>query len=91
VYKERFMATTFGFDELTQRLLAMLPAGSEAASDDLRKTFRAALEAGLARIDLVSREEFEVQQAVLARTRSKLESLEAEVAALEQRLGARAP
>ena len=46
------------------------------------------LQAGLARLDLVTREEFEVQRAVLLRTREKLEALQAQVAELEARLAA---
>ena len=51
--------------------------------DELEQNFRSILQAGLDRFDLVTREEFEVQQAVLARTREKLEGFEARMAALE--------
>ena len=70
-------------DELSQRLGAMLPSSVGDARADLTKNFRAALQAGLTRLDLVTREEFEVQQAVLLRTREKLEALEARLAELE--------
>jgi hypothetical protein len=50
---------------------------------DLEKNLRVALESALRRMNLVTREEFEVQSAVLARTRARLEILEAQVAALE--------
>lgn len=43
---------------------------------DLEENFRSVLAAGLGKLDLVTREEFEVQEAVLARTREKLEALE---------------
>lgn len=52
-------------------------------NDEVRKNLKEVLSASLSRMDLVSREEFEVQSAVLARTREKLERLEAQVAALE--------
>jgi BMFP domain-containing protein YqiC len=78
-----------GLDDLAQRLTALLPPGAEAASDDLRKAFRATLEAGIARLDLVTREEFDVQRAVLLKTREKLEALERQLAELEARLAAR--
>lgn len=78
-----------GLDDLAQRLTALLPPGAEAASDDLRKTFRATLEAGVARLDLVTREEFDVQRAVLLKTREKLEALERQLAELEAQLAAR--
>lgn len=70
-------------DELSQRLGAMLPPSVGEARADLQKNFRAALQAGLTRLDLVTREEFEVQQAVLLRTREKLEVLEVRLAQME--------
>ena len=51
--------------------------------EDLEQNFRGVLKTGLERLDLVTREEFEVQQAVLQRTREKLEALQAKVAELE--------
>ena len=68
-------------DDLARRLSAMLPPGASEARADLEKNFRAALQAGLQRLDLVTREEFEVQRAVLLRTREKLEALERAFAA----------
>jgi BMFP domain-containing protein YqiC len=70
-------------DELAQRLAVSLPRGVQTLRDDLARSLRASLEAGLTRLDLVSREEFDVQTAVLARTREKLGRLEARLAALE--------
>jgi len=70
-------------DELARRLAAHLPPGLEGARADLEKHLRAGLQAGLARLDLVTREEFEVQAAVLRRTREKLVVLEQRVTALE--------
>ena len=70
-------------DELSERLSASLPGGIRNLQSDVSKNFRASLEAGLAKLDLVTREEFEVQRAVLARTREKLERLEQQVKALE--------
>lgn len=54
---------------------------------EVEKNLRAALEALLGRLDLVTREEFDVQTAVLARTRLLLEKLEKQIAELEARLG----
>jgi BMFP domain-containing protein YqiC len=51
--------------------------------EDLEQNFRSVLRGGLEKLDLVTREEFEVQEAVLTRTREKLESLEKKVAELE--------
>ncbi len=53
-------------------------------SSDVQKNMRAALQSALERLDLVTREELEVQEAVLARTREKLQELEKKVAALEE-------
>ncbi|QIK37236.1 accessory factor UbiK family protein [Caldichromatium japonicum] len=74
------------FEDLIQRLSATLPRGIQVMQDDLDRNLRAGLEAALARLDLVTREEFEVQAAVLARTRAKLKALEKRVAKLEQAL-----
>lgn len=70
-------------DDLARRLSGALPAGLTALKEDLETNFRSVLQAGLARLDLPTREEFEVQSAVLKRTREKLEQLEARLAELE--------
>ena len=70
-------------DELAARLTALVPPGMDAAREDLTQTFKAALQSGLSRLDLVTREEFEVQKLVLARTRERVEALERQVAARE--------
>lgn len=74
-------------DDLARRLADSMPPGLRQLQSDLERNFRAALQSAFSRMDLVTREEFDVQQAVLARTRARLEALEREVAALEQRLG----
>ena len=51
--------------------------------EDLEQNFRSVLRASLNKLDLVTREEFDVQEAVLAKTRAKLEALEKQVKALE--------
>jgi len=71
-------------DDLAQRLAKTVPTGLQVLQDDLKHNLRAGLEAGLSHLDLVTREEFDVQAAVLARTREKLEALEKVVADLEQ-------
>jgi BMFP domain-containing protein YqiC len=70
-------------DRLAKRLAEAVPEGLRAVRDDLEQNFRSVLDSGLSRLDLVTREEFEVQQAVLARTRQKLEALERRVSGLE--------
>lgn len=71
-------------DELARRLAGLVPADLQLAREDLAQNFRAALQGGLQRLDLVTREEFEVQREILRRTREKLERLEAQLAELEQ-------
>jgi hypothetical protein len=70
-------------DRLAKRLAEAVPEGLRSVRDDLEQNFRSVLDSGLSRLDLVTREEFEVQQAVLARTRQKLEALERRVSGLE--------
>jgi BMFP domain-containing protein YqiC len=67
-------------DEINDKLKAVM-AQSPAA--DLERNLRAMLGSAFARLDLVSREEFDIQREVLARTRARLTELEKQVAALE--------
>ncbi len=77
-------------DDLARRLSDMVPPGLRQSREELQATFKTALQTGLGKLDLVTREEFDVQRAVLLRTRVKLEALEKVVAELETR-GAAAP
>jgi hypothetical protein len=70
-------------DDLARRLNDLVPPGLKDARADLEQNMKATLQAGLARLDLVTREEFDVQRAVLMRTREKLDSLERAVEILE--------
>lgn len=72
-------------DNIADRISNALPSGFNHIKDDFDKNAHALLQSGLSKLDLVSREEFEVQKAVLAKTRTKLEELEKRVSALEQR------
>lgn len=74
-------------DEINEKLRAVM-AQSPAA--DVERNLRAMLGTALTRLDLVSREEFDVQREVLVRTRSRLAELEKQVAALEAAAGAAA-
>lgn len=65
-----------------------IPPGLEGVGQELKQNLRATLTDSLANLDMVTREEFEVQQKVLARTRQKLEALEKRAAALEALLDA---
>jgi ubiquinone biosynthesis accessory factor UbiK len=71
-------------DQLAARLAEALPNNLRGMRDELEQNFRAVLAQGLSKLDLVTREEFEVQEAVLARTREKLEALERKVQELER-------
>ena len=75
------------FDDLSRRIAGSMPQGFQVLQDDLQRNLKASLESTLGRLNLVTREEFEVQQAVLARTREKLKALEERVTALEARSG----
>ncbi len=73
-------------DDLAKRLADALPSGIRDLQRDVEKNFRAALQAGFNKLDLVTREEFEVQTAVLNRTRAKVDALEKQVADMESLL-----
>ena len=73
-------------DEIASRLADSMPPGLDAIRTDLEKNIRAALQGVLNNMDLVTREEFEVQKAVLAKTRQKLETLEQQLKALETQM-----
>lgn len=77
------------FDDIAKRVSNSVPAGLQLLQNDLQKNLRSAMEAGLSHLDLVTREEFEIQTAVLARTREKLEALSTQIAVLEKELQAR--
>ncbi|QNK03245.1 accessory factor UbiK family protein [Dyella telluris] len=70
-------------DQLAQRLVSLVPPGLAQAQQDLRTNFGDVLAQGLRRLDLVTREEFEVQSQLLARTRAKVDALEKRLADLE--------
>lgn len=80
------MIEATSIDELARRLSTLVPEGLRDARADLEQNFRAALRAGLSKFDLVTREEYEVQRAVLMRTREKLDGLERQLSVLETRL-----
>lgn len=73
-------------DQISAAVNRVLP---QQLTNDMRKNVRAAVQASLDRLDLVTREELEVQEAVLARTRKKLEELEQKIASLEEKLAKR--
>ncbi len=80
-------------DDLARRLSNLVPGGmrgegAQELREELQQNFKSVLQAGLGKLDLVTREEFEVQRAVLLRTREKLEALQHAVTQLEAQLDA---
>ena len=76
--------TDESIENLARKLVAAVPEGLRSMREDLENNFRAVLSSSLSKLDLVTREEFEVQEAVLARTREKLEALETKLEQFEQ-------
>lgn len=70
-------------DDLVDRLGSVLPSGASELKADFEKNARSTVQAALTRMDLVTREEFDVQVALLQRTREKLDRLEKMVEAME--------
>jgi BMFP domain-containing protein YqiC len=93
IYPDEFealsMMDTQDIDQIALRLVSLVPPGLAQVQQDLRTNFRDVLAQGLRRLDLVTREEFDVQTQVLARTRAKIDELEQRVAELEAVVAAR--
>ena len=73
-------------DDLARRLGEALPDGVRGLQQDIEKNMRAVLTSTFARLDLVTREELDVQKAVLARTRSQLEAMQQKLTDLEAQI-----
>lgn len=71
-------------ENLARKLAESVPESLRSMREDLETNFRGVLRSGISKLDLVTREEFEVQEAVLARTREKLEQLETKLEELEK-------
>ncbi|WP_298111897.1 accessory factor UbiK family protein [Bradyrhizobium sp.] len=78
-----------GLDDLARRLADAVPDSLRGVGRDIEANFKAVLQSYLSRLDLVNRKEFDVQAALLARTRTALDALEARLKELEAKLGAR--
>ncbi len=72
--------------DLVRKLADAVPDGLQSVRSDLEKNFRSVLQSGLDKLELVTREEFEVQEAVLQRTREKLEALEERLKEIEKQV-----
>lgn len=73
-------------EELAKKLYDTLPKGLHDFEKEIQRQFRDMIQATFSQLDLVTRHEFDVQTNVLARTRQKLEHLEAQVALLEKKV-----
>ena len=71
------------FDDLAKKITDLLPGNFQQVQQDLESNIKALLQSSLSKMNLVSREEFDVQSALLARTREKLDQLEKQLAELE--------
>ena len=77
------MIDTKILDDLARRMADAVPPGVREIQQDVEKNLRSILQATLSKLDLVTREEFDVQSRLLARTREKLDKLESMIAAQE--------
>ena len=74
-------------NELSEKIHALLPPGLQQVKSDFDERLKILLQQQLAKYDMVSREEFELQARVLERTREKLEVIEARLKELDKSLG----
>ena len=75
------------FDAFFERFKSALPPGVQAFSTEMERTVKDGMQLELERMDLVTRNDFDIQTGVLAKTRAKLDALEQRVAELERRAG----
>ncbi|MFP5486591.1 MAG: accessory factor UbiK family protein [Gammaproteobacteria bacterium] len=75
-------------NRVSEQLSQVLPPGVRQLRGDIEENIKVVLREALARMELVTREEFDVQAALLSRTRSRLEAVERELKALEHRVAA---
>jgi len=79
------------FDEISERLGRLLPESAQEVRADFERNAKVVVQQTLSRMDLVTREEFDAQADVLARTREQLEAMAERVAALERHAGIEPP
>ena len=75
----------FSLDDFAKKLADSIPENLRGLGEDLQRNLKSTLRSGLERMELVTREEFDIQVRLLARTREKLEALEARLEELEDR------
>jgi BMFP domain-containing protein YqiC len=71
------------FDDMANKFISSLPPSLLNFKEELQRDFKSVLQSSLSKLDLVTREEFDIQAKVLARTREKLEALEKKLTELE--------
>ena len=74
-------------DELARRIAGLMPESATRFQEEIEKNLKAGLKGVLQKMDLVTREEYDVQTAILERSREKLAQLEQRVAELEAKIG----
>jgi BMFP domain-containing protein YqiC len=79
------MFNTKFIDDLARQISESIPAGVKGMQEDVQKNIHTLLQGALSRLDLVTREEFDAQSQVLARTREKLQQLEQLVDEIEEK------
>jgi BMFP domain-containing protein YqiC len=79
------MFNTKFIDDLARQISESIPTGVKGMQEDVQKNIHTLLQGALSRLDLVTREEFDAQSQVLARTREKLQQLEQLVDAIEKK------
>jgi BMFP domain-containing protein YqiC len=83
------LAQKMGVDQLAHQIGDLF--GQNTVSQDIQRNLRALIQSGLAKMDVVTRDEFDAQAAVLERTRAKLDALEQQLAELAKQLGSPHP
>ena len=84
MFKETTMFNPKDLEDLSKKLYESLPSGLKNLESDIQNRFQEILRATFQKMDLVTREEFDVQVKVLLRTREKLEALEKEIETLSK-------
>ena len=73
-------------ESLAKKIIEVMPEGVGGMPENIQAQLKATLQSSLAKMDLVTREEFDVQTGVLLKTRAKLEALEKQLAEIEKQL-----
>ncbi|ALA23589.1 hypothetical protein AVI51_10075 [Piscirickettsia salmonis] len=74
------------FDDMAKKIAEAMPSGLKSVQEDLERNMKTVLQSSFQKMDLVTREEFDIQSAVLAKTRLMVEALEQRVDELEAQL-----